>query len=175
LDLPKPEWEPQLAELEKLWLVRPVVQKNAMQAKPTMSKRPYRSFASLAGKEIRVGKKARDNDVLSFRLANGRDLWLHARNLAGSHVIVCLNKGEEVDEQTLLDAATLAVYFSKAKDEPRAEVIYTAVKHLKKPKAAAAGQVLAANARSLILALEPERLRRLLKQGKTGVQSEGLL
>lgn len=165
-ECPETDCWAQLTALEQDWLPRLTAKQALASHSVAAEKQPYRRFVSLTGKEIRVGKKARDNDALSFRLANGRDLWLHARNLTGSHVIVSLNKAEIIDEQSLLDAATLAVYFSKARQEHKAEVMYAAVKHLKKPKGVPAGQVSVSNARTLIVEMEAERLERLLAQGR---------
>ena len=76
---------------------------------------PYRSFRSLAGLPILVGRGAAQNDALTLRVARGNDLWLHARGLAGAHVVVRLEKGRAPDQETLLDAAHLAVHFSDAR------------------------------------------------------------
>jgi len=73
------------------------------------------------GLEIAVGRSARENEHVTFRLARGDDLWLHARGLPGAHVIV-RSGGRPVPETTLLEAAGLAAYFSPARAEPAVEV-----------------------------------------------------
>lgn len=73
------------------------------------------------GLEIAVGRSARENEHVTFRLARGDDLWLHARGLPGSHVIVRCG-GRDVPETTLVEAAGLAAYFSPARAEPAVEV-----------------------------------------------------
>ncbi len=73
---------------------------------------PYKTFVSRTGRAIWVGRSSSDNDVLTFRLARGNDLWFHAAGISGSHVVVRLGRDESPDQETLLDAATLAAHFS---------------------------------------------------------------
>jgi len=70
-----------------------------------------------------------------LKLASGNDIWLHVKNINGSHVII-KNKGmgQTTPLDTLIEAANLAVYFSKAKNENKVQVDYTLKKHVKKPK-----------------------------------------
>ncbi|MBQ9395426.1 MAG: DUF814 domain-containing protein [Proteobacteria bacterium] len=87
------------------------------------SHKPYKVFQSRAGVSILVGKSAQDNDTLTFRVARGNDWWLHAAHVPGSHVVV---KSSSPDQETLLDAATLAVHYSKlaqAAHTPNAGII----------------------------------------------------
>lgn len=164
---PKEEALVRLQELYQAW-----VPQTKSKAPPSGKALPYRSFLSASGQTIRVGKRDRDNDTLSFRLARGRDLWLHVRNYTGSHVVISLQRGETASEQSLLDAATLAVYFSQVRSDSKAEVIYTAVKNLKKPKGAAPGEVQISQMRSLILQVETARLERLLAQNQNPHQNQ---
>jgi predicted ribosome quality control (RQC) complex YloA/Tae2 family protein len=76
---------------------------------------------SCDGLEIAVGRSARENEHVTFRLARGDDLWLHARGLPGGHVIV-RSGGRPVPETTLMEAAGLAAYFSPARAELAVEV-----------------------------------------------------
>jgi len=122
-----------------------------------------RRYEALDGSEIRVGKSAKGNDRLSTG-ARGHDLWLHARGLPGAHVVLRTEPGKEARPEAVLDAAHLALHFSDAKNEAKAEVIVTEARHVKKTKGAAAGAVGVAQSRTLLVALEPERLRRLLGQ-----------
>ncbi len=123
---------------------------------------PYRSFRSLSGAAILVGRGASGNDALTFRVARGNDLWLHTRGRAGAHVVVRLEKGSGPDQDTLLDAAHLAVHFSDARGEPQGDVAYTRVKHVRKPRAAAPGAVTYSQEKVILLRTEPPRLERLL-------------
>src|SRR5690606_26445001 len=106
---------------------------------------------------------AKDNDELTLHLAKGNDLWLHARGVAGSHVIVPCDKSGELPPDVLLDAAHLAAWFSPLRKSERVDVQYTQRKHLRKPgKGAPAGLVLVPKERVLHLRVEEERVRRLL-------------
>jgi predicted ribosome quality control (RQC) complex YloA/Tae2 family protein len=125
---------------------------------------PYRTFRSASGAPIFVGRNAEQNDALTLRVARGNDLWLHARGLGGAHVVVRLEKGRAADQDTLLDAAHLAVHFSDARGEPQADVAYTRAKHVRKPKGAAPGAVTFSQERVLLLRVEPRRIERLLAE-----------
>lgn len=123
---------------------------------------PYRTFRSLTGATILVGRGAADNDALTVRVARGNDLWLHARGQSGSHVVVRLAKGAGPDQDTLLDAAHLAAWFSDARGEPSVDVAWTRARFVKKPRGAAPGAVTYSQDRTLLLRVEPTRLERLL-------------
>jgi len=123
---------------------------------------PYREYRSARGERIWVGKNAAGNDALTFEVASAQDLWLHARGVPGSHVVVPLAKNTVLPQELLLDAAHLAVHHSDAKAEPRAEVSYTSVKFVHRQKGGSPGQVTFTREKTLLVRLEPERLRRLL-------------
>lgn len=123
----------------------------------------YRRFVSAEGYAIWIGRNNEQNDRLTLRVANGNDLWLHVGGgRPGSHVIVRLPKQKTASLETLLDAATLAVHFSKARGERRIDVIYTHKKHVRKPKGLPAGAVVPSQTRTITVVLDEERLRRLL-------------
>lgn len=135
--------------------------KQAQALKP-QNRQPWREFCSLSGRSILVGRSARDNDRLTFVKARGRDIWLHVRDWPGSHVLVPLDKNAALDAETLLDAATLALYYSAAKEQPEADISYCQRKQLQRIKGGAPGQVQLAQAKVIHLRLEPDRLERLL-------------
>ena len=99
-----------------------------------------REFRSSAGLRILVGRNNRQNDRLTAKDAEKWDLWLHTQKIHGSHVILCTG-GVEPDEQSLLEAASLAAYFSQAQDSTKVPVDYTPVKFVKKPAGAKPGIV----------------------------------
>jgi predicted ribosome quality control (RQC) complex YloA/Tae2 family protein len=123
---------------------------------------PYRTFRSLSGAALFVGRGAAENDALTLRVARGNDLWLHARGVAGAHVVVRLEKGKAPDQDAFLDAAHLAVHFSDARGAPQADVAYTRVKHVRKPRGAAPGAVTYSQEKVVLLRVEPARIERLL-------------
>jgi len=123
----------------------------------------YRRFVSAEGYQILVGRDNEQNDRLTLRTANGNDLWLHVGGgRAGSHVVVRLPKQKTASLETLLDAAVLAVHFSKARGESRIDVIYTHRKHVKKPKGLPAGAVVPSQTRTITVRADAARLQRLL-------------
>jgi predicted ribosome quality control (RQC) complex YloA/Tae2 family protein len=126
----------------------------------------FRQFVSAEGYPILVGRTNEQNDALTMRVAAGNDLWLHVGGgRAGSHVVVRLPKGKTASLETLLDAGTLAVHFSKARGERRIDVIYTFRKHVRKPKGLPAGAVVPAQTKTLSVQLDEARLQRLLGSG----------
>ncbi|ABC79939.1 NFACT RNA binding domain-containing protein [Anaeromyxobacter dehalogenans] len=129
---------------------------------------PYRTFRSLSGATILVGRGAAENDALTLRVARGNDLWLHARGLPGAHVVVRLDKAKAPDAETLVDAAHLAVHFSDARGAPQADVAYTRARFVKKPKGSAPGAVTYSQEKVLLLRTEPGRVERLLAEEEGG-------
>ena len=108
-----------------------------------------REFRSSAGLRILVGRNNRQNDRLTAKDAEKWDLWLHTQKIHGSHVILCTG-GVEPDEQSLLEAASLAAYFSKAQDSTKVPVDYTPVKFVKKPAGAKPGMVVYTTCNTLL-------------------------
>ena len=123
--------------------------------------RSYREYFGANGERIWVGKGGLDNDTLSFKLARPHHLWLHARGVPGAHVVIPLERGATAPQQLLLDAAHLALHHSDQKGEPRGEVSYVQVKHLRKVKGAP-GAVTFSQEKTFVLRVEPARLARLL-------------
>jgi predicted ribosome quality control (RQC) complex YloA/Tae2 family protein len=123
---------------------------------------PYRTFVSALGTPIYVGRGAADNDALTFRVARPRDLWLHAHGTSGAHVILPLGKGKEPAPDALVDAAHLAAHFSTRREEPTVEVSYALRGRVRKPRGSAPGLVMADHARTMVVRMEPARLKRLL-------------
>lgn len=137
---------------------------------PAGQRLPYWKFASEAGTEIRVGRSAPDNDLLSLQHRDGSDWWLHAQGSAGSHVVV---RDADPDRDTVTDAACLAALYSKAVPKApegslpkaKAKVSLVQARQVSKPQNAKAGLVrLSGDVRtiSLDLGLEHVRLNRLL-------------
>lgn len=116
----------------------------------------YKEFISSDGYEILVGKRSKDNDYLTFRIAKSLDTWLHAADYPGSHVVIRNPNRQEIPYRTLLEAAQLAAFYSKAKNESKVGVHYTQKKFVNKPKGAAAGLVSLASFKTLLV--EPKVL-----------------
>ena len=109
--------------------------------KTALSKKsePFKFFTP-DGTEILIGKNNLQNDRLTFKIANPNDIWLHTKDITGSHVILrCGNF--EPSEENLIFAAKLAAKFSKAADSSKVPVDYTKIKFVKKPSGAKPGFV----------------------------------
>jgi len=116
----------------------------AQKAAPTAP----RSFVSSDGFKIYVGRNNLQNDRLTLKTARKQDIWLHVKNEAGSHVVIETN-GSPVPERTLLEAAGLAAFYSKAAMSDNVPVDYTQVKNVKKPAGAKPGMVIYEGHRTL--------------------------
>ena len=98
-------------------------------------------FISSDGFTILVGKNNKQNDYLTLRIADPEDIWMHTKNIPGSHVIIkCA--GKDVPDETLYEAAMLAAYYSKGRMSSQVPVDYTMKKHVKKPSGSKPGMVI---------------------------------
>lgn len=110
--------------------------KQKVKAKPSEP----RVFTSGDGFTILVGKNARQNEEITFRRARADDLWLHARNVAGAHVII-VRAGREIPASTIEEAARLAVQYSQARNDSAVDVIVTPRKNVHRVRGGRAGMV----------------------------------
>lgn len=99
-------------------------------------------YVSSDGFDMYVGKNNIQNDELTFRVANGGDMWFHAKKMPGSHVIVRLSGAESLPDSTYEEAARLAAYYSSGRTNPKVEIDYTERRNLKKPAGAKPGFVI---------------------------------
>ncbi|MGK3960930.1 NFACT RNA binding domain-containing protein [Sorangium sp. So ce118] len=131
-------------------------------------RRPFHAFRSASGAAILVGRGAADNDALTTKHARPHDLWLHAKGVSGSHVVVPLPKGASCPADVLVDAATLAAHFSDGRGEAVCEVSYVQRRHVRKPRGAAPGAVTYDREKVIAVRVEAERLSRLLATKEEG-------
>jgi predicted ribosome quality control (RQC) complex YloA/Tae2 family protein len=143
-------------------LLEPRQEADPRRRKPAAPRLPYKSFRAAKGSEVRVGRNARDNDLLTLRHCRGGDLWLHTADAPGSHVVLRHERGAVADEEELLDAAHLAVHFSPLRGATRALVHVAPRKLVSKPKGAKPGLVTLAGGRKITVRMQPERLKRVL-------------
>jgi len=99
-------------------------------------------FRISGGLTVLVGKNNRQNDYLTLKVARPEDLWLHVKDLPGSHVIIRSQGQGEIPEAALREAAQLAAYFSQARHSGQVPVDYTLRKHVRKPRGAKPGMVI---------------------------------
>ncbi|MEW6696032.1 MAG: Rqc2 family fibronectin-binding protein [Bacillota bacterium] len=148
-------------ELEEQAYLKPKIQQGRTKAKKEQSRPQPLSFVSSDGYTILVGKNNKQNDYLTLRLAEDRDLWLHTKDIPGSHVIIRCQQKPEVPDQTLLEAASLAAWFSKARQSAKVPVDYTLRQHVRKPKGAKPGMVIYDNQRTLYVTPDEELAEKL--------------
>jgi hypothetical protein len=123
----------------------------------------WRCFVVDGDVVVRVGRGAKDNDAL-VKSARGHDLWMHARDRTGAHVIIP-STGGPIPDAAFVDAAHLAAWFSAARGERHVDIQHTRVKHLKKPGAGApAGLFIVGNEAVSHLRVDDERTKTLLSQ-----------
>ena len=130
---------------------------------PQRPSRP-REFKTSGGFRVLVGRNNRQNDKLTLKDADYRDLWFHVQKLHGSHVILC-TAGQEPGDQDITEAAMLAAYYSQGKDSGNVPVDCTQVKNVKKPAGARPGMVIYTTFRTVNVTPE-EALVKQLQTGK---------
>ncbi|ATF14326.1 fibronectin/fibrinogen-binding protein [Brevibacillus sp. HB1.4B] len=116
------------------------------------------TYLSSDGIEILVGKNNKQNEYLTNKLASSQETWLHTKDIPGSHVVI---RAREFSDETLLEAANLAAYFSRAKEGSQIPVDYTLIKHVKKPSGAKPGYVIYEQQRTLYVTPDEALIRRL--------------
>ena len=118
---------------------------------------PPLEFTSKSGLKILVGRNNVQNDKLTLKTARNYDLWFHTKDIPGSHTII-VSQGETPDDETILYAAQLAAYHSRAKESSKVPVDYTLIKYVSKAVGAKPGMVIYKNQKTLFVkpALEQE-------------------
>lgn len=117
------------------------IKKHSSSKKQKITSHPYH-YISSDGYDIYVGKNNYQNEELTFKVATGNDWWFHAKGIPGSHVILKSNNEEELPDRAYEEAASLAAFYSKAKDADKVEVDYIQKKNIKKVAGAAPGFVI---------------------------------
>ncbi|MCS7459445.1 NFACT family protein [Paenibacillus doosanensis] len=115
-------------------------------------------FTSSEGIPIYVGKNNTQNEYLTNRLAHSADTWLHTKDIPGSHVVI---RSQQFGEQTLLEAARLAAYFSQAKESSQVPVDYTQIRHVRKPNGAKPGFVIYDHQKTLFVTPDVDAIKRM--------------
>lgn len=134
--------ESDLAMIKEELMEYHYVKRHGQNKKKIRSKSKPFHYISSDGFHMYVGKNNFQNEELTFKFANGKDMWFHAKKMAGSHVIVKLETAEDLPDRTYEEAARLAAYYSKGKNAPKVEVDYTRRRNLKKPPQAKPGFVI---------------------------------
>ncbi len=98
-------------------------------------------YTTSDGFRVLAGRNNKENDILTFKTASGKDIWFHAKDIPGSHVIL-FTEGKSVTETAIFEAAALAAYHSKGRESENVPVDYTQIRHVKKPNGAKPGMVI---------------------------------
>ncbi|MCM3178312.1 NFACT RNA binding domain-containing protein [Cytobacillus horneckiae] len=131
------------------------------QAKKSQNHKPVLDyFYASDGTEIIVGKNNKQNDYLTNKLAARDEIWLHTKDIPGSHVVI---KHKVPNNETILEAASLAAYYSKARSASKVPVDYTLVRHVKKPNGAKPGFVIYDNQQTVYVTPDEELVLKLAK------------
>lgn len=160
-----------IEEVRDLALIREELQEEKyLRVKPTGKKNKVKNakllpqplkFISSDGLEILVGKNNKENDYLTLKLAHSQDLWLHVKDIPGSHVVIRTNNNNNIPEQTLVEAAHLAAYYSKAKSSGQVPIDYTRKKYVKKPNGAKPGMVIYQEQKTLFITPNQQLIEKL--------------
>lgn len=105
-------------------------------------------FITTDGFSVLVGRSNKENDLLTTKIAKKNDIWLHTKDIHGSHIILQSN-GKSIPNTSIKEAASLAAYYSKARDSENVPVDYTLIKYVKKPKGAKSGMVIFTNNKTI--------------------------
>ena len=131
--------EEDLVQIKEELIESGYIRRKGGMKKAKVTSRPFH-YISSDGFHMYVGKNNYQNDELTFKFATGNDWWFHAKKKAGSHVIV-KTEGQELPDRTFEEAARLAAYYSKGREQDKVEIDYIQKKHVKKPAGAKPGFV----------------------------------
>lgn len=131
--------EADLTQIKEELIESGYIRRKSGARKVKITSRPFH-YLSSDGFHIYVGKNNYQNDELTFKFASGNDWWFHAKGIPGSHVVVKTN-GAELPDTTFEEAARLAAYYSKGKEQEKVEIDYLEKKNVKKPNGSKPGFV----------------------------------
>ena len=157
LDVDKCVGESELEEIRQELVRTGYMKKNTnrRQQRQLPGSKPYR-YLSADGIEILVGKNAAQNDRITLG-AKPDETWLHAKDMPGSHVIIC--REGEIPLTTMKQAALLAAWYSKGQRSSLVPVDYTLRRYVKKPSGAAPGKVIYTHQKTAYMTPEEEEIK----------------
>ncbi|KHF39838.1 Rqc2 family fibronectin-binding protein [Halalkalibacter okhensis] len=130
------------------------------QKKKKDTKPQLEQYISTSGIEFFVGKNNKQNDYVTNKFARQDEVWLHTKDIPGSHVVI---RSTDPDDATLLEAATVAAFYSKAKQSSSVPVDYTKIRHVKKPNGSKPGYVIYDNQTTIYVTPNEDKVRSLRK------------
>jgi predicted ribosome quality control (RQC) complex YloA/Tae2 family protein len=155
-------------ELEIIEIRNELAEQGYTKARKTMKGKQVKistpmHFTSSSGFDIYVGKNNVQNDYLTLKFAVTQDIWLHTKDIPGSHVII-KTEGKDIDDTSLAEAANLAAFYSKGKMSSKVPVDYTPKKNVKKPAGAKPGMVIYDNYRTIYITPDEAKVNNMKKQ-----------
>lgn len=157
----------EVAGVEDIEEIREELREEGYLKKQSQGKRKNRQqtpkpeeYIATDGTSIFVGKNNKQNEYLTMKLAHRDELWFHTKDIPGSHVII---RSKEPNEETILEAAQLAAYFSKSQSSSSVPVDYTKVRHVKKPNGSKPGFVIYDNQKTVYVTPDKSVVEKLKK------------
>ena len=120
------------------------------------------AFETSEGFTVLVGKNNKQNEKITFKIAGKEDLWFHVKDQPGSHTVLLVDGGEP-SEESILEAATLAAYYSKGQNATKVSVAYTLRKHVRNPKGSKPGMVIYDNFSTILVDALEENINSIKK------------
>ncbi|MCH5344640.1 MAG: NFACT family protein [Acetatifactor sp.] len=152
--------EEDLVEIKEELIESGYIRRKGGSKKAKITSKPFH-YISSDGFHMYVGKNNYQNDELTFKLATGNDWWFHAKKIPGSHVIVKASGAGELPDRTFEEAARLAAYYSKGRDQEKVEIDYVQKKQIKKPNGAKPGFVVYYTNYSMAIDSDISRIQKL--------------
>ena len=140
----------ELTRLEQIESLKEIRKKATTQEQSSQKRLPFREV-QIGGYVLRIGKGAADNDELLRRYTSKNDLWFHAKDVSGSHVIMRNASNASIPDHVLEKVAGIAAFYSKAKSETLAAVMYTDVKFVRKVKGSPPGLVVVDKEKTILV------------------------
>jgi predicted ribosome quality control (RQC) complex YloA/Tae2 family protein len=131
-----------LQEIKAELISQKYIEDSQYRGNNTVEESHPRKYQTPSGYEVLIGRNNRQNDILTFRTATDYDLWFHAQEISGSHVLLRLSAGDVPEPQDLQFTANLTAYYSQGRESDQVPVIYTKPNYVYKPKGAKPGMVI---------------------------------
>lgn len=151
--------EADISELREELSEQGYIRRGKVKGKPPKAQPPLK-FVSSDGFEIRVGRNNKQNDRLTCKDSEKSDIWLHTKNITGSHTVISCH-GEQPPQRTIEEAAVIAAYHSKGRSSAQVPVDYTQIRYVKKPAGSKPGMVIFTNNRTLYVKPDEELVEKL--------------
>ncbi len=143
-----------LEKIQEILVKKKLLTKKEAKEKKSQKQRKtlFREFVTSDGWKVLVGRNSKENEYLSFRYARPHDFWFHAHTAAGAHVVLVReNRKKLPPNNTIVETAKIAAYYSKAKGSKKVEVLYTEAKFVKKPRKGKSGTAIVERKKTILV------------------------